>query len=127
MDVSKKTTVGSKFTPVPWMFFLSDRRYVAWLMLVTIAYNWNCWFIPLRYVFPYQTPSNAIYWFVIDVMCDICYLCDLIVFQPRVRFIQGGDIIVSIGSGTSMGSSCVLECRNSSNLTLLFYSYVKPV
>ncbi|KAF4798001.1 Cyclic nucleotide-gated cation channel beta-3 [Turdus rufiventris] len=71
----------------------TDRRYVAWLMLVTIAYNWNCWFIPLRYVFPYQTPSNAIYWFVIDVMCDICYLCDLIIFQPRVRFIQGGDII----------------------------------
>ncbi|KAI1243490.1 hypothetical protein IHE44_0001115, partial [Lamprotornis superbus] len=71
----------------------TDRRYVAWLMLVTIAYNWNCWFIPLRYVFPYQTPSNTIYWFVIDVICDICYLCDLIIFQPRVRFIQGGDII----------------------------------
>ncbi|TRZ09389.1 hypothetical protein HGM15179_017717, partial [Zosterops borbonicus] len=73
----------------------TDRRYVAWLMLVTIAYNWNCWFIPLRYVFPYQTPSNAIYWFAIDVMCDICYLCDLIIFQPRVRFIKGGDIIVN--------------------------------
>uniref|UniRef100_A0A8D2N286 Cyclic nucleotide-binding domain-containing protein n=1 Tax=Zonotrichia albicollis TaxID=44394 RepID=A0A8D2N286_ZONAL len=72
----------------------TDRRYVAWLMLVTIAYNWNCWFIPLRYVFPYQTPSNTIYWFVIDVICDLCYLCDLIVFQPRVRFIKGGDIIV---------------------------------
>uniref|UniRef100_A0A8C9U430 Cyclic nucleotide gated channel subunit beta 3 n=1 Tax=Serinus canaria TaxID=9135 RepID=A0A8C9U430_SERCA len=74
----------------------TDRRYVAWLMLVTIAYNWNCWFIPLRYVFPYQTPSNTIYWFVIDVICDICYLCDLVIFQPRVRFIKGGDIIVSI-------------------------------
>ncbi|XP_057227109.1 cyclic nucleotide-gated cation channel beta-3 [Malurus melanocephalus] len=71
----------------------TDRRYVAWLMLVTIAYNWNCWFIPLRYVFPYQTPSNSIYWFVIDLMCDICYLCDLTIFQPRVRFIKGGDII----------------------------------
>uniref|UniRef100_A0A8C5IU67 Cyclic nucleotide gated channel subunit beta 3 n=1 Tax=Junco hyemalis TaxID=40217 RepID=A0A8C5IU67_JUNHY len=71
----------------------TDRRYVAWLMLVTIAYNWNCWFIPLRYVFPYQTPSNTIYWFVIDVICDLCYLCDLIIFQPRVRFIKGGDII----------------------------------
>ncbi|NWV28155.1 CNGB3 protein, partial [Origma solitaria] len=71
----------------------TDRRYVAWLMLVTIAYNWNCWFIPLRYVFPYQTPSNSIYWFVIDVICDLCYLCDLTVFQPRVRFVKGGDII----------------------------------
>ncbi|XP_064910008.1 cyclic nucleotide-gated cation channel beta-3 [Columba livia] len=71
----------------------TDRRYVAWLMLVTIAYNWNCWFIPLRFVFPYQTPSNTVYWVTIDIICDICYLCDLLVFQPRVQFLKGGDII----------------------------------
>ncbi|XP_075272017.1 cyclic nucleotide-gated channel beta-3 [Opisthocomus hoazin] len=71
----------------------TDRRYVAWLMLVTVAYNWNCWFIPLRFVFPYQTPSNTIYWFIIDIICDICYLCDLLIFQPRVQFLKGGDII----------------------------------
>ncbi|NWW96651.1 CNGB3 protein, partial [Rhynochetos jubatus] len=71
----------------------TDRRYVAWLMLVTVAYNWNCWFIPLRFVFPYQTPSNTIYWFTIDLICDICYLCDLLIFQPRVQFLKGGDII----------------------------------
>ncbi|KAI6075031.1 Cyclic nucleotide-gated cation channel beta-3 [Aix galericulata] len=71
----------------------TDRRYVAWLMLVTVAYNWNCWFIPLRFVFPYQTPSNTIYWVAIDIICDICYLCDLLVFQPRVQFLKGGDII----------------------------------
>ncbi|KFV81182.1 Cyclic nucleotide-gated cation channel beta-3, partial [Struthio camelus australis] len=73
----------------------TDRRYVAWLMLVTIAYNWNCWFIPLRFVFPYQTPSNTKYWLVIDIICDICYLCDLLIFQPRVQFLKGGDIIVN--------------------------------
>nr|XP_021135925.1 cyclic nucleotide-gated cation channel beta-3 [Columba livia] len=73
----------------------TDRRYVAWLMLVTIAYNWNCWFIPLRFVFPYQTPSNTVYWVTIDIICDICYLCDLLVFQPRVQFLKGGDIIVN--------------------------------
>ncbi|KAM9643117.1 cyclic nucleotide-gated channel beta-3 [Morphnus guianensis] len=71
----------------------TDRRYVAWLMLVTVAYNWNCWFIPLRFVFPYQTPSNTIYWFTMDILCDICYLCDLLIFQPRVQFLRGGDII----------------------------------
>ncbi|XP_064363849.1 cyclic nucleotide-gated cation channel beta-3 [Dromaius novaehollandiae] len=71
----------------------TDRRYVAWLMLVTVAYNWNCWFIPLRFVFPYQTPSNIIYWVAIDIICDICYVCDLLVFQPRVQFLKGGDII----------------------------------
>ncbi|XP_010013866.1 PREDICTED: cyclic nucleotide-gated cation channel beta-3, partial [Nestor notabilis] len=73
----------------------TDHRYVAWLMLVTVAYNWNCWFIPLRFVFPYQTPSNTIYWFTMDILCDICYLCDLLIFQPRVQFIRGGDIIVN--------------------------------
>ncbi|XP_009474824.1 PREDICTED: cyclic nucleotide-gated cation channel beta-3 [Nipponia nippon] len=73
----------------------TDRRYVAWLMLVTVAYNWNCWFIPLRFVFPYQTPNNTIYWFTIDIICDICYLCDLLIFQPRVQFLKGGDIIVN--------------------------------
>lgn len=104
------------------MFFLSDRRYVAWLMLVTIAYNWNCWFIPLRFVFPYQTPSNTIYWFTIDIICDICYLCDLLIFQPRVQFLKGGDIIVSIGSGISTGSSCVSKyiIEIPSNLTHFF-------
>ncbi|XP_071593987.1 cyclic nucleotide-gated channel beta-3 [Heliangelus exortis] len=71
----------------------TDHRYVAWLLLVTIAYNWNCWFIPLRFVFPYQTPSNLIYWLVVDILCDICYVCDLLIFQPRVQFIKGGDII----------------------------------
>uniref|UniRef100_A0A8C0IG94 Cyclic nucleotide gated channel subunit beta 3 n=1 Tax=Bubo bubo TaxID=30461 RepID=A0A8C0IG94_BUBBB len=71
----------------------TDRRYLAWLMLVTVAYNWNCWFLPLRFVFPYQTPSNTIYWFTVDIICDICYLCDLLIFQPRVQFLKGGDII----------------------------------
>ncbi|XP_010079354.1 PREDICTED: cyclic nucleotide-gated cation channel beta-3, partial [Pterocles gutturalis] len=73
----------------------TDRRYVAWLLIVTVTYNWNCWFIPLRFVFPYQTPSNTIYWLTIDIICDICYLCDLLIFQPRVQFLKGGDIIVN--------------------------------
>ncbi|XP_067409614.1 cyclic nucleotide-gated channel beta-3 [Emydura macquarii macquarii] len=71
----------------------TDRRYVVWLLIVTIAYNWNCWFIPLRCVFPVHTPSNMYYWIIMDSICDICYLCDLLVFQPRMQFVKGGDII----------------------------------
>ncbi|XP_043363577.1 cyclic nucleotide-gated cation channel beta-3 [Dermochelys coriacea] len=71
----------------------TDRRYVVWLLIVTVAYNWNCWFIPLRCVFPVQTPSNIFYWILVDTICDICYLCDLLVFQPRMQFLKGGDII----------------------------------
>uniref|UniRef100_M3YHL8 Cyclic nucleotide gated channel subunit beta 3 n=1 Tax=Mustela putorius furo TaxID=9669 RepID=M3YHL8_MUSPF len=72
----------------------TDRHYLLWLLLVTIAYNWNCWLIPLRIVFPYQTPDNTHYWFITDIICDIIYLCDMLLIQPRLQFIKGGDIIV---------------------------------
>ncbi|XP_058031081.1 cyclic nucleotide-gated cation channel beta-3 [Ahaetulla prasina] len=71
----------------------TDRRYIMWLFLVTAAYNWNCWFIPLRLVFPVQTSSNIIYWIATDILSDICYICDFLLFQPRVQFVKGGDII----------------------------------
>ncbi|KAM6171806.1 cyclic nucleotide-gated channel beta-3 [Erethizon dorsatum] len=72
----------------------TDRLYLLWLLLVTIAYNWNCWMIPLRVVFPYQTPDNTRYWLITDIICDIIYLCDMLLIQPRLRFIRGGEIIV---------------------------------
>ncbi|XP_065759070.1 cyclic nucleotide-gated channel beta-3 [Muntiacus reevesi] len=72
----------------------TDRGYLLWLSLVTIAFNWNCWLIPLRVVFPYQTPNNAGYWLITDVVCDSIYLFDLLLIQPRLQFMRGGDIIV---------------------------------
>lgn len=77
------------------IFSFSDRRYIGWLFLVTLAYNWNCWLIPFRITFPVHTESNMIYWMMVDLTCDLCYLCDLLLFQPRVQFVKGGDIIVS--------------------------------
>uniref|UniRef100_A0A8C0DSZ6 Cyclic nucleotide gated channel subunit beta 3 n=1 Tax=Balaenoptera musculus TaxID=9771 RepID=A0A8C0DSZ6_BALMU len=72
----------------------TDRFYLLWLLLVTIAFNWNCWLIPLRIIFPYQTPNNARYWLITDIICDTIYLFDLLLIQPRLQFIRGGDIIV---------------------------------
>ncbi|XP_068840093.1 cyclic nucleotide-gated channel beta-3 [Capricornis sumatraensis] len=72
----------------------TDRFYLLWLSLVTIAFNWNCWFIPLRMVFPYQTPHNTHYWLITDLVCDTIYLFDLLLIQPRLQFMRGGDIIV---------------------------------
>ncbi|XP_057593465.1 cyclic nucleotide-gated cation channel beta-3 [Hippopotamus amphibius kiboko] len=72
----------------------TDRFYLLWLLLVTIAFNWNCWLIPLRMVFPYQTPDNARYWLTTDIVCDAIYLFDLLLIQPRLQFMRGGDIIV---------------------------------
>ncbi|XP_015276910.1 PREDICTED: cyclic nucleotide-gated cation channel beta-3 [Gekko japonicus] len=72
---------------------LTDRFYVTWLFFVTLAYNWNCWLIPMRCMFPVQTTTNLVYWVTMDVLCDLCYLCDLLIFQPRLQFVRGGDII----------------------------------
>ncbi|KAF3822596.1 hypothetical protein GH733_007970, partial [Mirounga leonina] len=76
----------------------TDQLYLLWLLLVTIAYNWNCWLIPLRLIFPYQTPDNTHYWFIADLICDIIYLCDMLLIQPRLQFIKGGDIILDVAS-----------------------------
>lgn len=74
---------------------LADQRYLLWLLLVAVAYGWNCWLLPLRLVFPYQTPDNARYWLVPDVVCDAIYVCDLLWVQPRLQFVRGGETIVS--------------------------------
>lgn len=69
--------------------------YVLWLFFVVLAWNWNCWLIPVRWAFPYQTPSNIHFWLLVDYLCDLIYLLDVIVFQTRLQFVRGGDIIVS--------------------------------
>ncbi|KAM9095420.1 cyclic nucleotide-gated channel beta-3 [Sarcophilus harrisii] len=95
-----------KFKKVPLKEFLkkmklpshidshTDDSYVLWLLLVTIAYNWNCWLIPMRLAFPYQKPNNMKYWLIIDIICDIIYLSDMLMIQSRVEFLKGGDKII---------------------------------
>uniref|UniRef100_A0A8C6PXC1 Cyclic nucleotide gated channel subunit beta 3, tandem duplicate 2 n=1 Tax=Nothobranchius furzeri TaxID=105023 RepID=A0A8C6PXC1_NOTFU len=72
----------------------TDRRYIAWLSLVTVAFNYNAWFITARLCFPYHTEASIPYWFVMDVLADLVYAADSILFQPRKQFVKGGDIIV---------------------------------
>lgn len=69
--------------------------YVLWLFFVVMAWNWNCWLIPVRWAFPYQTPANIHCWLFVDYLCDLIYLLDILVFQTRLQFVRGGDIIVS--------------------------------
>uniref|UniRef100_A0A8C2AR97 Cyclic nucleotide gated channel subunit beta 3, tandem duplicate 2 n=1 Tax=Cyprinus carpio TaxID=7962 RepID=A0A8C2AR97_CYPCA len=71
----------------------TDRKYIAWLSLVTIAFNYNLWFIPVRMAFPYHDPEAVPLWFTLDIIADIIYVIDIIVFQPRLQFCKGGDII----------------------------------
>ncbi|XP_041047598.1 cyclic nucleotide-gated cation channel beta-1-like [Carcharodon carcharias] len=73
----------------------SNPSYVLWLSIVVLAWNWNVWLIPVRCTFPYQTPDNIHLWLLMDYFCDLIYLIDIIVFQSRLQFVQGGDIITA--------------------------------
>lgn len=74
----------------------TDRRYIAWLSLVTLAFNYNVWFVTARMCFPYHTETAVPFWFGVDILADLVYLMDSIMFQPRKQFVKGGDIIVSL-------------------------------
>ncbi|XP_015229561.1 PREDICTED: cyclic nucleotide-gated cation channel beta-1-like [Cyprinodon variegatus] len=71
----------------------TNLMYVLWMFLVSLAWNWNVWLIPVRWAFPYQTPGNIYYWLVTDYLCDLIYILDITVFQPRLQFVRGGDIV----------------------------------
>lgn len=73
----------------------TDRRYIAWLSMVTLAFNYNTWFITARLCFPYHTQRAIPLWLTLDLLADLVYLTDSVVFQPRKQFVKAGDIVVS--------------------------------
>lgn len=90
IEDSMDSVVGQTIDP------FTDRRYIAWLSLVTLAFNYNTWFTTARLCFPYHTESAIPYWFALDLLADLIYFTDSIIFQPRKQFVKGGDIIVSL-------------------------------
>uniref|UniRef100_A0A3Q3B6I8 Cyclic nucleotide-gated cation channel beta-3-like n=1 Tax=Kryptolebias marmoratus TaxID=37003 RepID=A0A3Q3B6I8_KRYMA len=70
-----------------------DRRYIAWLAVVAAAYNYNVWFCPARLAFPYHGRTANKFWVVFDVLSDLVNVVDVVVWQPRLQFVRGGDII----------------------------------
>uniref|UniRef100_A0A3B4B8B4 Cyclic nucleotide-binding domain-containing protein n=1 Tax=Periophthalmus magnuspinnatus TaxID=409849 RepID=A0A3B4B8B4_9GOBI len=78
----------------------TDLIYVFWLFLVVAAWNWNVWLIPVRWAFPYQTPDNIHLWLFMDYTCDLIYILDILVFQPRLQFVRAGDIVVILVHST---------------------------
>uniref|UniRef100_A0A4W6BZH4 Cyclic nucleotide gated channel subunit beta 3, tandem duplicate 2 n=1 Tax=Lates calcarifer TaxID=8187 RepID=A0A4W6BZH4_LATCA len=87
IEDSMDSVVGQTIDP------FTDRRYIAWLSLVTLAFNYNTWFTTARLCFPYHTESAIPYWFALDLLADLIYFTDSIIFQPRKQFVKGGDII----------------------------------
>uniref|UniRef100_A0A671UR56 Cyclic nucleotide gated channel subunit beta 3, tandem duplicate 2 n=1 Tax=Sparus aurata TaxID=8175 RepID=A0A671UR56_SPAAU len=83
------SVVGTTIDP------FTDRRYVAWLSIVTVAINYNVWFVTARLCFPYHNESANPQWLAMDLLADFIYFVDTIIFQPRKQFVKGGDIIVN--------------------------------
>ncbi|VVC37629.1 Cyclic nucleotide-binding, conserved site,Ion transport domain,RmlC-like jelly roll fold,Cyclic [Cinara cedri] len=64
--------------------------YVTWLSLVTMCYLYNCWIIPLRITFPYQTSENLWKWMLLDYCTDAINLLDTFVIKPRIIYLKDG-------------------------------------
>lgn len=75
--------------------FSTDKRYIAWLSLVALAYNYNAWFCTARLAFPYHNERVNMYWVIFDVLSDFVNFIDIMIWQPRLQFVKAGDIIVS--------------------------------
>ncbi|XP_066539497.1 cyclic nucleotide-gated channel beta-3-like [Hoplias malabaricus] len=71
----------------------TDRRYIKWLCVVTVAFNYNIWLATARMCFPYHTEDSIPFWIFFDVLADIVNVIDIVIFQPRLQFVKGGDII----------------------------------
>uniref|UniRef100_A0A3Q3B5R1 Cyclic nucleotide-gated cation channel beta-3-like n=1 Tax=Kryptolebias marmoratus TaxID=37003 RepID=A0A3Q3B5R1_KRYMA len=87
LEEKMDSVLGSTIDP------FTDRRYIAWLAVVAAAYNYNVWFCPARLAFPYHGRTANKFWVVFDVLSDLVNVVDVVVWQPRLQFVRGGDII----------------------------------
>ncbi|TDG97140.1 hypothetical protein EPR50_G00222690 [Perca flavescens] len=70
-----------------------DRRYITWLAVVAVVFNYNIWLCTARMVFPYHNEVVNPYWITFDILTDLVNVIDIIIWQPRIQFVKGGDII----------------------------------
>uniref|UniRef100_A0A8D3BES9 Cyclic nucleotide-binding domain-containing protein n=1 Tax=Scophthalmus maximus TaxID=52904 RepID=A0A8D3BES9_SCOMX len=85
------SVVGTTIDP------FTDRRYIAWLAVVAVAYNYNIWFCSARLAFPYHNETANRFWIFFDFLSDLVNVIDIIIWQPRLQFVKAGDIIKDQG------------------------------
>ncbi|XP_077480793.1 cyclic nucleotide-gated channel beta-3-like isoform X1 [Stigmatopora argus] len=81
------TVLGTTIDP------FTDRRYIAWLAVVALAYNYNIWFCSARLAFPFHGETANRYWVTLDILSDLVNVVDIMVWQPRLQFVKAGDIV----------------------------------
>nr|XP_024217490.1 cyclic nucleotide-gated cation channel beta-1 isoform X1 [Halyomorpha halys] len=102
--------------------------YVTWLSVVTLSYLYNCFVIPLRTTFPYQSAENTPTWLALDLSMDFIYLLDMAVVKPRVMFLQGGFWVrdTKLTRGNYLGKSeFIVDVLSLTPLDLLYF-YLGP-
>uniref|UniRef100_A0A3Q1GN65 Cyclic nucleotide-gated cation channel beta-3-like n=1 Tax=Acanthochromis polyacanthus TaxID=80966 RepID=A0A3Q1GN65_9TELE len=87
IEVMMDSVLGNTIDP------FTDRRYIAWLTVVAVAYNYNVWFSTARLAFPYHNDTANRFWIFFDVLSDAVNVIDIIIWQPRLQFVKAGDII----------------------------------
>lgn len=65
-------------------------EYISWLFVVMLCYMYNCWVIPLRNTFPYQTAENTPIWLALDYSADAIYFLDVAFIKPRLKYLEEG-------------------------------------
>ncbi|XP_062235992.1 cyclic nucleotide-gated cation channel beta-3-like [Platichthys flesus] len=81
------STIGTTIDP------FTDRRYIAWLTVVAVAYNYNLWFCSARLAFPFHNATANPFWIIFDGLSDLVNVIDIVIWQPRLQFVKGGDIV----------------------------------
>lgn len=64
--------------------------YITWLALVSVAFLYNGWVIPLRSSFLVQTPENQDVWLMWDLCADLVNVIDLLCVKHRLMYLYEG-------------------------------------
>ena len=91
LDLSESSlSVEAILLVMSYDVYLPGKLYLFWLFIVTLAFMYNAYSIPLRAVFPYQTSENLKYWLLCDYICDLIYVLDILIFKVRISFLNSG-------------------------------------
>ncbi|XP_039265073.1 cyclic nucleotide-gated channel beta-1-like [Styela clava] len=70
-----------------------DNVFLFYQFLVAVCFTYNACSIPVRMSFPYQTKENLTGWLIVDYIADAINFFDIIVFQIRCQYIEGGNFM----------------------------------